>query len=149
MARPADPTTVAVHADLPAMPLGVVVRVLGAKAKPAAFRLNAGSCTVGAGKGAHICITEPTVSRKHAQLSLVPEGVAVEDLGSRNGTFYLGQRVEKIVLAPGSRLTVGKVELAIDADMDALSAGLHSQGASVPTAAWSAPRPRCPASSPS
>ena len=30
MARPADPTTVAVHADLPAMPLGVVVRVLGA-----------------------------------------------------------------------------------------------------------------------
>ena len=43
----------------------------------------------------------------HVELTLVPEGVAVRDLGSRNGTFYLGQRVERIVLTLGSRLRIG------------------------------------------
>src|SRR6185436_14038954 len=50
----------------------------------------------------------------HVALELVPEGVAVTDLGSRNGTFYLGQRVEKIVLGLGSRIQLGTVEVAID-----------------------------------
>jgi two-component system, NtrC family, response regulator GlrR len=127
MSRVADPTTVVVRSKLPAMPIGVVVRALGANVKPPAFRLSSGSCIVGAGRDAHICISDPTVSRRHVELSLVPEGVAVSDLGSRNGTFYLGQRVEKIVLAPGSRLTVGTVELAFEADTDALTAGLDEQ----------------------
>ena len=98
---PVDATTIAVRSELPAMPLGAVVRVLGAQATPREFRLSAGSCVVGAGKGVHIQIPEPTVSRRHVELSLVPEGVAVRDLGSRNGTFYLGQRVEKMRVGPG------------------------------------------------
>ncbi len=126
MARSTDATTALVRAKLPPMPIGVVVRVLGASAKPSTFRLSAGSCLVGAGRDAHICISEPTVSRRHVELSLVPEGVAVVDLGSRNGTFYLGQRVEKIVLAPGSRLGVGKVELSFEADTDTLY-GSHDE----------------------
>jgi len=53
----------------------------------------------------------------------------VRDLGSRNGTYYLGQRVERIVLALGSRLRIGSVaELSIDADVDALGEDL-SEGA--------------------
>jgi transcriptional regulator with GAF, ATPase, and Fis domain len=127
MPRAVDPTTVVVRSKLPAMPIGVVVRALGGSAKPGSFRLSSGSCIVGAGRDAHLCIADPTVSRRHVELSLVPEGVAVQDLGSRNGTFYLGQRVEKIVLAPGSRLTVGTVELAFEADTDSLCAGLDEQ----------------------
>jgi transcriptional regulator with GAF, ATPase, and Fis domain len=107
-----------------ALPLGAVLRVIGAEAAPSRFRLRTGSCVLGAGKDAHILVTEPTVSRKHVSFTLVPDGVVVEDLGSRNGTFYLGQRVEKIVLALGSRIKVGSVEVAIDADVDALRENL-------------------------
>ena len=38
-------------------------------------------------------IYDPTVSRRHAELSLVPGGVAVHDLGSSNGTFVNGTRI--------------------------------------------------------
>lgn len=106
--------------DVAQLPLGAVIRVIGAKASPPVFRLRAGGCIVGAGAGAHVLVTETTVSRRHVELTLVPEGVVVADLGSRNGTFYLGQRVEKMVLALGSRIKVGNVEVAIDADTEGL-----------------------------
>ncbi len=102
-------------------PLGAVVRVLRAPAAPARFRLPAGSCVLGAGAGADVVIQDETVSRAHVELSLAPEGVVVRDLGSRNGTFYLGQRVEKMVLALGSRLHLGGVEVALDADTEGLA----------------------------
>ena len=61
------------------------------------------------------------MSRTHAELELVAEGVAVRDLGSRNGTFYFGQRIEKVVLSIGTRIKVGGVSVAIESDGDALS----------------------------
>src|SRR5439155_8000823 len=116
---PREGPTVAVVHDAAPVPLGAVIRVLG-KASPARFRLRVGSCVLGAGAGAHILVSDPTVSRKHVSFALVPDGVVVEDLGSRNGTSYLGQRVERIVLALGSRIKVGGIEVAIEADTDAL-----------------------------
>jgi two-component system, NtrC family, response regulator GlrR len=109
------------HDAPPPLPIAALVRVLDAPAAPAVFRLGLGNCVIGAGSEAHVVISEPTVSRKHAELTLVPEGVLVRDIGSRNGTFYLGQRVEKIVLALGSRIKLGAVEIALDADPEALS----------------------------
>jgi len=97
-----------------------MIRVLGARAAPAVFRLPAGKCVLGAGTGADVLIQHDTVSRAHVELSLVPEGVLATDLGSRNGTFYLGQRVERMVLALGSRLRLGTVDVAIDADSESL-----------------------------
>ena len=76
-------------------PIGAIVRVLGAKAQPATLELRVGVCVLGSGPSCDIVISEPTVSRQHVELGLVPEGVTVKDLGSRNGTFYQGQRVEK------------------------------------------------------
>ena len=82
--------------------LPAVIVVSGAQAKPARFRLEKGSCVVGAGAQADIIVVDPEVSRQHVELSLAPEGVHVADLGSRNGTFYLGHRVERMTLALGS-----------------------------------------------
>jgi transcriptional regulator of acetoin/glycerol metabolism len=97
-------------------PIAVVVRVLGASAAPASFRLSDGTCTVGAQRGMDIVIESNSVSRKHLSLTLVPEGIRVEDLASRNGTFYLGQRIERAILLPGARITAGDVELALEVD---------------------------------
>lgn len=101
-------------------PLGAVVRVVGTPAKPPTFRLKVGTCVVGSGPAADIVIAEPTVSRTHVELGLVPEGVSVRDLGSRNGTFYQGQRVEKMILGLGGHLQVGATTIAIDADAQGL-----------------------------
>jgi two-component system, NtrC family, response regulator GlrR len=109
-------------------PIGAIIRVLGAPASPSVFRLNAASCVLGAGAGADVVIQHETVSRAHVTLELVPEGVVVTDLGSRNGTFYLGQRLEKMVLGLGSRVRLGLVEVVIDADTDSLAAGPDEQG---------------------
>lgn len=84
-----------------------------------------GSCIVGAGKEAHFLVADPTVSRRHVKLSIIPEGVAVEDLSSRNGTFYLGQRIEKVVLSLGNRIRVGNVEVSIEPDVDDLYAAAN------------------------
>ena len=42
----------------------------------------------------------------------------MKDLGSRNGTFYMGQRIDSAVLSPGTRVLLGAVTLAIDLDSD-------------------------------
>ncbi len=105
----------------PARPLGGVLRVVGAPSTPDVHRLSSGKCVVGAGAGCDLVIDEATVSRQHAELTLVPEGVQVTDLGSRNGTFYLGQRIEKITLAFGARIRVGgAAHVVLDADGDSL-----------------------------
>jgi len=125
--RAGDASTTALPREERPSPLGAVVRVTGAKAAPAQFRLRMGSCVLGAGSGAHIVVAGSTVSRRHAELTLVPDGVVAQDLGSRNGTYYLGQRVDRMVLALGSRITLGGpagVQVAIDVDTDALREAL-------------------------
>jgi DNA-binding NtrC family response regulator len=102
-------------------PLPIVLRVENARASPSTFRLTSGRCILGAGKNADVVIEANTVSRRHAELQLVPEGVAVTDLGSRNGSFYLGQRFRHMSLQPGSRFRLGAVEVQISVDAEALA----------------------------
>jgi transcriptional regulator with GAF, ATPase, and Fis domain len=106
--------------EVAARPLGAILRVMDARAKPSTFRLGSGRCVIGAGADADVIVEESTVSRQHASFELVPEGVRVTDLGSRNGTFYLGQRVEKISLSLGARVKLGAASIAIDADSESL-----------------------------
>jgi DNA-binding NtrC family response regulator len=103
-------------------PLGVIIRVIGARASPRTFRFERGTCLVGAGKDCDVVIDNVNVSRQHVELGLVPEGISVRDLGSRNGTFYLGQRVQGMTLAPGARIHLGPVEVALDANVETLDA---------------------------
>ncbi len=95
-------------------PLPVRIRADGVEGAP--YLLQHGSCVIGAGQDADLVLEDDTVSRRHVELRLVPEGVELVDLGSRNGTFYLEQRVQQIVLSPGSRIRLGRVELCLEAD---------------------------------
>ena len=95
---------------------GVVVRVLGAP-PGSGFRLSEGTCVVGSSTSADVVVTDATVSRTHLELAVVDEGVAISDLGSRNGTYYCGQRIEKVVLEPRAVLTIGSARLSIEPDM--------------------------------
>jgi DNA-binding winged helix-turn-helix (wHTH) protein len=49
---------------------------------------------IGRETGCDIVISDRQISRRHARLNLTPQGVILEDLGSKNGTFCNGRRVE-------------------------------------------------------
>ncbi len=84
--------------------------------------------TVGSAEGNDLVIVDPHVSRSHAQLELRPNGVLVRDLGSKNGTFYLGARVEGAVLPMnGGTLQLGGCELTVLPDDDARASPLSTR----------------------
>jgi DNA-binding NtrC family response regulator len=108
-------------------PLPVLVSSISCRAAPMPFRLESGSCILGAGDSADVIIESETVSRLHAELRLVPEGVCVTDLGSKNGCYYLGQRFQSMCLQPGSRFRLGSAEIQIDVDPEALTEGVAGE----------------------
>jgi DNA-binding NtrC family response regulator len=105
-------------------PLAAVVRVEGAMAHPREIVLSSGKYTIGSARDCSLRIDDRTVSRHHLELEQCPEGVRVHDLGSRNGTFFLGQRVERFTAVFGAQLQVGNVVVHIDVDRSGLETNL-------------------------
>ncbi|MCA9246483.1 MAG: FHA domain-containing protein [Planctomycetales bacterium] len=66
---------------------------------------------IGRSKQADITVGQALVSRKHCEITVHDDGLlVVEDLGSLNGTYHGGQRIEEpVYLEPGDRLTVGSI----------------------------------------
>lgn len=71
--------------------------------------------TIGRAPDNGIVIADGSVSSKHARIERTPEGFAVEDLESRNGTFVNGEKLEgKRLLADGDLLRLGKVMMTFN-----------------------------------
>src|SRR3954466_10289086 len=60
-----------------------------------------------------VTLTDPTISRRHAELRSDDAVLMVRDLGSRNGTFFNGQRVESAQLRSGDAITFGALTLHV------------------------------------
>ena len=56
-----------------------------------------------------LVLKSPDVSRKHAELTLTPQGWLLKDLGSTNGTKVNGQPVKEKLLSDGDELAFGPV----------------------------------------
>jgi pSer/pThr/pTyr-binding forkhead associated (FHA) protein len=56
------------------------------------------------------------ISRKHCRLIRDGESMRLEDLGSSNGTFHNGQRVQEATLTPGDSVQVGPVVFVLQVD---------------------------------
>lgn len=56
------------------------------------------------------------VSRKHCRLVRDGEMLKIEDLGSSNGTYLNGQRVQEALLSPGDSIQVGPVVFVLQVD---------------------------------
>ena len=82
-------------------PVAAFLRVEAPGESGATYRLTGGKCVVGSGPQADFVVADSTVSRLHAELELVPDGVLVRDLNSHNGTYYLDQKIEAAVAFPG------------------------------------------------
>ncbi len=78
------------------------------------FELPAGrSLVVGRGVATDIAIYDPTISRRHAELTARGDAVEVRDLGSSNGTCINGSRVSNGRLVANDTVTFGKVSYRI------------------------------------
>jgi pSer/pThr/pTyr-binding forkhead associated (FHA) protein len=79
------------------------------------IRLADGVTTVGRQDGCELTVRSSQVSRKHCQLFEKKGLLLVKDLGSANGTFVNGTRIEEQrVLEPGDELTVGPIKFLIE-----------------------------------
>ena len=67
--------------------------------------------TIGRHSSNDVILADRMVSKRHAAVGRVKGRIVVKDLGSRNGTFVNGERVEKTILASGDRLKVGSAVL--------------------------------------
>jgi pSer/pThr/pTyr-binding forkhead associated (FHA) protein len=89
----------------------------GAEA-PFRFRILPGSIkSIGRSTGADFIVEAPLVSRIHCRLTAGATELEVLDLGSTNGTFVNGERVERRTLKPGDKLGVGRVELMVQQEV--------------------------------
>ncbi len=62
---------------------------------------------VGRSDEADVCLGDDWVSRSHCEIDMVDDSLVVRDLGSRNGTFVNGSRIDVSPLLPGDELMVG------------------------------------------
>jgi pSer/pThr/pTyr-binding forkhead associated (FHA) protein len=86
--------------------------------------------TMGRAPRADFVVDAALVSRVHCRLTLNDAGrLEIEDLGSTNGTFVNGKKVDKAVLIDGDKLTVGRVEFVVNTTVS------HDSGSSKVT--WS------------
>jgi pSer/pThr/pTyr-binding forkhead associated (FHA) protein len=78
--------------------------------------------TIGRGHEASLQLRHALVSRQHCELFEDRGRIMVRDLGSLNGTFVSGERVETAPLLPGQLLTIGTVTLRVVYEGDAILA---------------------------
>ena len=64
---------------------------------------------VGRAPQSDIPVFDPTISRRHAEVTADEKQLHVRDLGSSNGTFLNGSRVETCSVSVGDTITFGKV----------------------------------------
>ena len=82
------------------------------------------SIVIGRDDGADVLIDNPSVSRRHAEIRLGDDGWVVEDLGSSNGTFIRGAKIQGPQrLGLGDEIGFGKFSIVFG---KALGEGEHA-----------------------
>jgi DNA-binding winged helix-turn-helix (wHTH) protein len=76
--------------------------------------LESGPNLIGRDSEAVVWIDDESVSRRHARISIGEEGASIEDLGSKNGTYVGGKRIqESAPLSDRDVLKVGPATLTL------------------------------------
>lgn len=95
----------------------------------ATYRLDAPVVVVGREDGCNIKLAGPMVSRKHCKFVASGDTYIMQDLGSYNGTYLNGERVEQHKLVEGDRISIVPHTLVYHAsDMEPDAAPARSPG---------------------
>jgi len=100
------------HEAIAALPSGSALLVVRRGPNVGArFLLDADMTSVGRHPDADIFLDDVTVSRRHAEFHRDGTSFTVKDLGSLNGTYFGGERIDTAALSDGSEVQVGKFRL--------------------------------------
>lgn len=76
---------------------------------------------------AHLCLDDDKVSRIHSVIEVAPDGkLSIIDMGSVEGTFVNGKRVNKGAIAFGDEIRVGNTLIKVDSATEQAAANLAS-----------------------
>ncbi len=78
--------------------------------------LSGDRVVIGRSRECDVVVSDPNVSRRHAELRRDENGWHAVDLGSTNGVKVNGRRVDQVVLRDGDRITVGVSDLTFELD---------------------------------
>lgn len=91
---------------------------------------GADSFLVGRSPKAHLVLdprADRYVSRAHCLIDIRPPRLIVNDLGSTNGTWVNGQRVQRAVVGQGDEIRVGRTRIRVLVSDDPPPAPVHTQ----------------------
>ncbi len=86
---------------------------IGETSDPKAIEIPEGSSEIGRTEDAGICVAHPSLSRRHARIECRGEQAEIVDLGSKNGTWVGGERIERRVLKDGEVVRLGDVDFVV------------------------------------
>ena len=92
----------------PGTALLVVVRGPNAGSR---YLLDRDQTTIGRHPESDVFLDDVTVSRHHARVDRDEAGFVLNDLGSLNGTYLAGERVDRQLLKAGNEVQVGRYKL--------------------------------------
>jgi hypothetical protein len=72
--------------------------------------------SIGRGRENRLSIDEVAVSRRHARITRREQGYEIVDLGSENGTWVEGRRIQQHRLRTGERIVIGEAHFRFAAE---------------------------------
>jgi predicted component of type VI protein secretion system len=94
--------------------MNYVLQVIRGRSASTMLKLNDGVTSIGRHDDCVIRIKSSQVSRRHCEIFEAMDELVIRDLGSSNGTFVNGKRINgQQVLKAGDELTVGAVALRV------------------------------------
>ena len=90
------------------------LRVMDGPSEGAAVRLEQRSVYIGSALDNDFVIDDPSVSRSHCRLEGERAGFRLRDLGSKNGTWVGGTRLQEAMLTAGVTLRLGQAAVLVE-----------------------------------
>ncbi len=78
------------------------------------FELGKTRVSIGRATTNDIPLSDGRISRNQARLECAPQAITLIDLGSSNGTYVNGQRIDRIALQPGDLISMGGLQFRYD-----------------------------------
>jgi pSer/pThr/pTyr-binding forkhead associated (FHA) protein len=75
------------------------------------FGLDAATTSIGRHPDSDLFLDDVTVSRRHALIRRTPDGYTISDVGSLNGTYVRGERIDSTELTDMSEVQIGRFVL--------------------------------------